>query len=141
MSIIRAIERAFALAKEKQWDSIYWCIDLHDTCFKANYEPGKYEWINADVVPALRAIQKHSKSTIILWTSCYKTDYWDIRSFFTQYGIVIDYINKNPEIKNTRTGNFKKKFYFSIGIDDKFGFDPNTDWKLIQEYLTSKINE
>ena len=49
--------------------------------------------------------------------------------------------NFNPTIENTQTGCFDDKFYFSILLDDKAGFDPDTDWKLIYEYLKRKNNE
>lgn len=139
--IIDAIKNAFAQAKEKHYPSIYWCIDLHGTCFKSNYSPGKFEWINDKVLPALEKIQKCPKTTIILWTSCHKKDYYDIMQFFAKHRIIIGYINENPEVENTKTGNFKKKFYLSIGIDDKFGFDPETDWCLIKNYLNELEDE
>ena len=48
---------------------------------------------------------------------------------FEENGIHFDYINENPEVDNNELGNFDKKLYFNIGIDDKFGFDAeNGDW-------------
>ena len=46
--------------------------------------------------------------------------------------------NFNPAIENTKTSCFDDKFYFSVLLDDKAGFDPDTDWKLIYDYLKNK---
>ena len=37
-------------------------------------------------------------------------------------------IEKNPEVGNTSFQNFEAKLYFNVGIDDKFGFEPEIDW-------------
>lgn len=139
MSIIKAIERAYSLLQERNWDTIYWAIDLHGTCIKSNYVSGEYEWINEDAVKCLQLIQSLHESVIILWSSCYTKEQFNIINFFKSYNITIDYFNYNPEVKDTKTGFFDQKFYFSVLLDDKAGFDPDTDWKLIYEYLKSKI--
>jgi hypothetical protein len=51
---------------------------------------------------------------------------WD---FLFQNGIAFDYVNSNPEVPDTETGNFTDKFYFNFLIDDKAGFDAETDWE------------
>lgn len=139
MSIIKSIERAYSLLQERNWDTIYWAIDLHGTCIKSNYVSGEYEWINEDAKECLQLISKLPESKIILWSSCYFKDFSNICNLFRKEHIDVYYLNENPEIKNTKTGNFNEKFYFSVGIDDKFGFDFDTDWKLIYEYLRNKI--
>lgn len=138
MSIIKAVERAYSLLQERNWDTIYWAIDLHGTCIKSNYVSGEYEWINEDALKCLQLIQSLVESEIIIWTSCYSSDYNKIIKFFIQNNIAIYNINCNSEVKNTKTGCFNTKFYFSILLDDKAGFDPDTDWKLIYEYLITK---
>ena len=138
MSIIKSIERAYSLLQERSWDTIYWAIDLHDTCIKSNYVSGEYEWINEDAKRCLQLISKLPESKIILWTSCYDEELYGILSFFFKDEIIINFFNGNPNINSTKTGCFDKKFYFSILLDDKAGFDPDTDWKLIYEYLKNK---
>lgn len=32
--------------------------------------------------------------------------------------------------------DFSEKLYFNVGIDDKFGFDPETDWTEVIEALS-----
>ncbi len=138
MSIIKSIERAYSLLQERNWDTIYWAIDLHGTCIKSNYVSGEYEWINEDAKQCLQLIQSLSESQIIIWTSCYPEEYNKIFDFFVEHDIATYLYNQNPEVDNTETGCFDKKFYFSVLLDDKAGFDPDTDWKLIYEYLKNK---
>jgi hypothetical protein len=73
---------------------------------------------------------------LILWSSCHPEEYSAIIGFLEQHGIAVDYFNENPEIENTPSGNFEKKFYFSILLDDKAGFDPETDWDEILTLLS-----
>ena len=138
MSIIKAIKRAYQIKKERNWDTIYWCIDLHGVCLKSNYKNGEYEWINVDALECLQLISSLSESKIILWSSCYKSDKVLIKKLFELNDIKVLSFNSNKEVQNTNTGNFNEKFYFSVILDDKAGFDPDIDWREIYEYLNNK---
>ena len=56
---------------------------------------------------------------------------------FKNNKIHFDYVNENPEVIRQETDpvslDLSEKFYFNVGFDDKFGFDPDTDWKLIYD--------
>lgn len=138
MSIIKAIEKAYILNKQRNWQTIYWAVDLHGVCLNSNYENGNYTLINDSVIEGLKAIQEQPESKIILWSSCHLHEQQAIIDFFKSKGIHIDYFNKNPLVPSTKTGDFSVKFYFSILIDDKAGFDPETDWTAIKNYLDNK---
>ena len=138
MSIIKSIERAYSLLQEHNWDTIYWAIDLHGTCIKSNYISEEYEWINDDVKQCLQLISSLPESKIIIWSSCYFEEMCTIFRFFEDNNIKHDFFNQNLSVQNTKTGCFDYKFYFSVLLDDKAGFDPDTDWKLIYEYLKNK---
>ncbi len=60
--------------------------------------------------------------------------------FCELYGIKFDYVNENPEIhalsSDPKSSDFSDKFYFNVGIDDKFGFDPESDWVDLYDFLT-----
>jgi len=56
---------------------------------------------------------------------------------FKENGIFFDYVNENPEYENLSFACFDTKFYYDIGIDDKFGFDANIDWEIL--YLSLKL--
>ena len=133
--IISAIARAYKIMNERNWDKIYWCIDLHDTVLKANYNNDNFEFVNTDVINALHHISSKPESVIILWSSCHEEQQHMITKMLNDHGIRVDYFNENPEVPNTKTGNFDKKFYFSILIDDKAGFDYRVDWANIQMFL------
>lgn len=135
MSIERALANAYRAAIDRNWDKIYWCIDLHGTCLTSNYNSDEFEFINDDVISALRLINDRKSSVIILWSSCYPEDQIKIVQLFEHYGISVDFFNENPLVSNTKTGDFSKKFYMSILIDDKAGFDPNTDWNKVINFL------
>lgn len=138
MSIIKAVKRAYSLLQERNWDTIYWAIDLHGTCIKSNYVSGEYEWINEDALKCLQLISNLKETKIIIWSSLYRSEKFKIWVWLSEQGIEILNFNSNDSIKNTETGCFDTKFYFSILLDDKAGFDPDTDWKLIYEYLKNK---
>ena len=139
MSIIKAIEEAYKLMDTRGYKKIYWAIDLHGVCLKSNYIPNKYEIINEDVIPTLQLISSLPESVIILWSSCYEEEQENILEFFDNLGeINVKYFNYNPQVGNTETGCFNEKFFFSVLLDDKAGFDPDTDWREIYEYLINK---
>ena len=54
--------------------------------------------------------------------------------------IKFDMVNCNTEVSNTKLSCFDSKMYFNVGIDDKFGFDPDTDWKSIWNYLIGVVD-
>lgn len=136
--MIKAVERAYQIMVERNWDSIYWAIDLHGVCLHSTYEQGGYQWINDKVLPALKAITARPENKIILWSSCHPEEYGPIIRFFELQGIPILAFNENPEAKNTKSGNFDSKFYFSVLLDDKAGFDPQVHWDDILNYFRLK---
>lgn len=135
--ILRAVKLAYEKHSEK-YPHIFWKIDLHGVCLRSSYKSGEYEWINNDVVPALKEIMSCPHSKIILWSSCYEHEQQKIIDFFNNSGIRVDFFNENPMFANTEYGCFDQKFYFSILVDDKAGFDPDTEWKLIHDFLVNK---
>lgn len=137
MSIIRAVERAYKVMRDRNWDTIYWAVDLHGVCLKSNYENGGYEFINEDALKTLRLISSLPESKIILWSSVHDFEKHAIWDFFEKNGIKINGFNCNAYEKNTKTGCFNEKFYFSVLLDDKAGFDPETDWWEIYKFIYS----
>lgn len=135
MSIIKAVDRAYRVMAERNWDTIYWAIDLHGVCLHSNYRSGEYGWINLDALKGLQAISRRPESKIILWSSVYPEEQVHIREFFRKHGVWVDGFNRNPHEGNTVVSDFRDKFYFSVLLDDKAGFDPETDWEKITDYL------
>ena len=126
--IHNAIARAYQTMKDRNWETIYWAIDLHGTCLKSNYQSYNFKFVNQDCIDTLKYLRSLPETKIIIWSSCYEKDYELVKQLFDEHGITIDFFNENPLVQSTRTGNFVDKFYFSILLDDKAGFSPETDW-------------
>lgn len=137
MSIFTAVARAYEKMEERGWDTIYWAVDLHGVCLKSNYEAGGYEWINEDAPRVLRIISDRPENKIILWSSVYEDEKLHIRQFFDGYGIHVAAFNEGFERDNA-VSCFYEKFYFSVLLDDKAGFDPGVDWEEIERFYRIK---
>lgn len=127
VSIVKAIERAYLIAKTRNWDRVYWCLDLHGTVLESNYSSDSYNFLNQEVISALQQLTSYPETRIILWSSIHDNDSREVIRLFNQHQIRVDWVNENPEVANTTTGCFTEKFYFSILVDDKAGFDPS-EW-------------
>lgn len=134
MSILRAIDRAYRVSQERGWDRIYWSLDLHGTVLEGTYVPGEYKWISPEIPDILRAISEFDETHFILWSSLHDNEKPAVLKFFADAGISVFAVNENPNEKNTLTGNFDAKFYTSVIVDDKAGFDPK-DWDYVYRGL------
>jgi hypothetical protein len=123
MSIERAIERAYSVSNQRGWPRVYWALDLHGTCLKSNYSTKAYEWLTPDCLPVLKALSELPETNFIIWSSLHQADKEGVAAFFAEAGIKIVGINTNPLEASTETGCFDEKFYMSLIIDDKAGFD------------------
>lgn len=138
MSIVTAVAKAYAVMQARNWDTVYWAVDLHGVCLKSNYKTDSYEWINEAAKRALKVISSLPESKIILWSSVYTTEMAGIKEFFNAEGINVHGFNKNFHEKSNEVSCFEEKFYFSVLLDDKAGFDPDTDWDAIAYYLQTQ---
>lgn len=143
MSILRAVQRAYQVATERDWNRVYWCIDLHGTVFESSYDSSEVHFIDDETVRALQLIRSLPETKIILWSSVYAQDAETAVAKFAAEGILVDYVNCNDEVENTSTGNFDAKFYFSILVDDKAGFDPKSwpEVAALAKQLSDKLNQ
>jgi len=139
MSITKSFEGAFKRMKERNWEKIYVLVDIHDTVFEACYHnKEEYKWYPF-AKEALDIMSHAQQISLILWTSTYKNIIDEYIGYFKANGIRFDYINRNIETKNTSLSCFDEKTYFNVGIDDKFGFDAETDWEILYDYLVESI--
>lgn len=141
MDICTAFNRAFERKEIEHWDKIYVLIDIHDTIFEGSYSDDEkfiaYKW----AIEALQMMSVSKEISLILWTSTYEEKTKVYVDYLSKYGIKFDMINENPEVSNTSLGCFDKKLYFNVGIDDKFGFNPNTDWRKICRYFFERYDK
>lgn len=141
MDIINAFNRAYIKFENNTLNVIYILIDIHGTVFpplKDNKEDFTFYPYAKEVLKLFTTI---NYIKIILWTGSSYELINKMINIFNENDIIFNFINENPDIiKSDETNylNLPKKFYFSIGIDDRFGFNPETDWKRIYEYLKNK---
>ena len=139
MNIIKSFKNALDRMAEKEWDTVYVLVDLHGTIFRPCYKEEEtyefYPWAR-DVLQLLSA---ERSVKLILWTSTDRTYIHDYLNVLEYNNIHIDYVNRNPEVERSeddpKQSSFTEKLYYNVGIDDKFGFDPENDWAELYEFF------
>lgn len=114
------------------WQYIYFMVDIHGTIAESTYTGVSREY-KPKAIKCLSYLSSLPEIKLILWSSCYRPDQEVYLQDLMDMGITIGYFNENPESKNTMTGCFDQKFYFNVGLDDKFGFNPETDFEIVEE--------
>jgi len=132
------IKRTFEMKKVKGWPEVYFCIDLHGTIIPS----GKSSDDKTDTLElypyaqeVLQWLSNRKDIMTILWTSTPTERLTSVWQWLETKGIYFSYVNGNPHAKNTERSDFRRKFYFSVLLDDRAGFEPETDWKLIKDEL------
>ncbi len=119
----------FKKMKARNWDTLYWAIDVHDTVIKANYSTSE---LPTEFFPlaknTLQRLSKRSDCVLILFTCSHSHDVEQYLEFFREHDIHFKYVNENPEVTNTKLGCYDGKFYTNFYLDDKAGFDASSDW-------------
>ncbi len=129
------LQRAFEQKRARKYDRVYFAIDLHDTVI-----PGTYTRYNENrrIYPDCQRFFQWAKNrndiVLILWTSSHRDSVDEVLHWLRLHGIEFDYINENPMEPSGALCDFSSKFYFSVLLDDKAGFDGEKDW-------TNIINE
>ncbi len=135
MGIKKAFDAAFIRMREKNWEKIYVVVDIHDTILRACYDDEEtYDYLPS-AKQALQMMSLRKDICLILWSSSHRDKLMEYIRHFLDDGIRFDYINENPEVDNTRLQSFEEKLYMNVGLDDKFGFDGETDWKIVCQVL------
>jgi hypothetical protein len=136
MNILKAIETALKKKAERNYDYLYWCIDLHGVILSPTYtliNEGAYFYPYAK--DTLRLLSKNSENKLILWTSSYSSVINGLLTTFKEDGINFAYVNENPDFLQSHICDFTKKWFFDILLDDKAGFEAEKDWKDIYNFL------
>lgn len=127
--ITRAIHTAYRTARERNWNRVYWAVDIHGTMMPPSHRGGvlpKTFYEHAREV--LQLASQRSDICLILYTCSHDHELDDYIAFFREHDILFEYVNENPEVANTDYGNYDKKPYFNVLFEDKAGFDPEQDW-------------
>lgn len=136
MNINKAITSAFNRAKEKNWEYVVFLVDIHDTIFKASFNKFEnYEYLGK-AKEALQLMTSRKDVRMILWSSTYIDKLADYMYKMSDDYICFDAVNKNIKgIENTDIAYFDEKPFFSVGIDNAFGFEAETDWEEVIKSL------
>lgn len=145
--LLDTIKEQYKIAKNRNWDRMYWAIDLHSTVIKPNYDdvevPTEY-YKNAK--ETMKMLSERSDVVLIMYTCSWPKEILVYVNNFRNDNINFDYINKNPEVDSTGYGFYEDKPYFNIMLDDKAGFKPEKHWDEIESWmrqtkeLSSKTN-
>ena len=134
--ITRAIANCLRAAKERGWTKTYWAFDIHGTILKPNF---RRDDISREFYPAAKEVMlelgKRKDIIKILYTCSYPKEIDQYIEYFREHGIIFDYINENPEVADGGYGYYQNKFYFNVLMDDKAGFDGETDWIAIEKII------
>lgn len=133
----RAIRKAFATAKrpDRNWKKIYVAVDLHGVVLLPNYENTSTEYYPL-AREVMQTLTNRSDVVLIMYSCSKREEVQKYIEFFLKDGIKFDYIGHNPEVVETRFGDFTHKPYFNILLEDKAGFDPEIDWDIIKNTLS-----
>jgi hypothetical protein len=130
------IRRAFKLFYTRKYRKMYWKIDVHDTIFVGKFDKeNKDKEFFPDAKEVLQWLSDNPKMCIILWSSAHEEATRKIADWLGENGIKVDYLGENPEVPNNHLCDFSKKIAFDILLDDKAGFEGETDWGLIKKEL------
>jgi hypothetical protein len=133
--IVNQFIKQFALQKKKGHEKIFVGVDIHETCMKPTWSTELSSEFYDCALDALRLMSMHKDVCLILW-SCSLPELNKVyHKMFLNHGVIFNYINENPECRSTEYADFETKLYFSVGLDDKFGFVPEEDWPAIKEYF------
>lgn len=133
------IDTQFQLMKERGWDKIYFAIDFHDTIIESDYEDTKKIIFAPFAEQVLKRMSNSSRIGLIAYTCSYPDEIERYLKFFRGFDIKFDFINENTEVQNNRLGCFDNKPYFNVLLENKAGFDMNSDWYIIDALLDKYI--
>ncbi len=136
MNIIKAIQAAELKKKERGYEFIYWCIDVHGVILTPTYDLyNRNAQYYTYALETLKVISDDPANKIIIWTSSHEGAAHSVIDGLKDHDIHVRYLNCNKDYDKTDLCDFTYKFYFDILLDDKAGFEAETDWKVIYNYL------
>ena len=140
MGLISYIEKVFNGLNNGSFKCIYIMVDVHNTILKPTFDKKETFEYFPYAKETLQLLSEKENIKLIMWTSSYDEKIQMYLRHFEENGIIFNFVNENKEYGNVSFACFDTKFYYDIGIDDKFGFDAEHDWKEIYTFLTKKLN-
>lgn len=137
--ITKAITNCLQHASIKGWAKTYWAFDIHGTMLYPTFQSGVLSTrFYPYVQEVMQLLSKRSDIVLILYTCSYPHEIVEYLKYFERHGIHFEYVNENPDVCAGAYGHYDRKFYFNILFEDKAGFDPLTDWKLVYDLLLAQ---
>lgn len=140
MGLISYIEKVFNGLNNGSFKCIYIMIDVHNTILKPTFDKKETFEYFPYAKETLQLLSEKENIKLIMWTSSYDEKIQMYLKHFEENRIIFNFVNENKEYGNVSFACFDTKFYYDIGIDDKFGFDAEHDWKEIYTFLTKTLN-
>lgn len=140
MRLISYIEKVFNGLNNGSFKCIYIMVDVHNTILRPTFDKKETFEYFPYAKETLKLLSEKENIKLIMWTSSYDEKIQMYLQHFEENGIIFNFVNENKEYGNVSFACFDTKFYYDIGIDDKFGFDAEHDWKEIYTFLTKKLN-
>lgn len=140
MRLISYIEKVFNGLNNGSFKCIYIMVDVHNTILKPTFDKKETFEYFPYAKETLKLLSDNENIKLIMWTSSYDEKIQMYLKHFEENGITFNFVNENKEYGNVSFACFDTKFYYDIGIDDKFGFDAENDWEEIYTFLTKKLN-
>ena len=140
MGLISYIEKVFNELNRGSFKCVYIMIDVHNTILRPSFDKKETFEYFPYAKETLKLLSDNENVKLIMWTSSYDDKIKMYLKHFEENGIIFNFVNENKEYGNVSFACFDTKFYYDIGIDDKFGFDAENDWEEIYTFLTKKLN-
>lgn len=138
MSFYSSLSKMYSMKKERNWDTLYFAIDLHDTIIKAGRGIPLTVFTEAEIT--LKFLSKQPNIVLILYTSTTQEMLEPFYEWCKTKGIIFKYLNENPECSDVNhEGDYSRKFYFNILLDDRAGFNPHCDWAILKDYIQNRL--
>lgn len=121
-----------------RWPEVYFCIDLHGTIIpsgKSSNDKTDHLEFYPHAKEVLQFLSNRKDIFVILWTATPSSRINSVLEWFMGHDIAFNFVNTNPHAKSTPRSDFGRKFYFSVLLDDRAGFEPETDWLAIKNEL------
>jgi len=145
--IVQLFKDAIRKNRERGHDTLYVAVDVHGTIFRPSRKTTmRFDKKSKEMTECvglcglttdyefypfarqvLQRMSDNPKVKLILWTSAMNVA--ELYDELKQADILVDNLNHNPDFQFNSYADFSSKFYFDILLDDKAGFDAETDWE------------
>lgn len=135
--LVKLFKKNFELLETKYGpeDKMYVKVDIHETIMRPTHTVEMSTEFYPHALKALKFMSEHPRICLIIWTSTLPETTLKYVELFKKHDINFDYVNSNPEIASTEYADFSTKFFMNVLLDDKAGFNAETDWEPLSDYF------